>query len=180
MRLWGVEGREGWNWEPLGYIMCHSPVRKLYSTVSKSTTIPGRKIGLLMFACHSSCVCTACVNARMTYPVCANTVRYANKSVDRQVGKTIKMLGLSVLIRQTFLSPTPSTEYKINTFRLLNSNDCYQDVKRLSTRITKKILKTITYYTFKETWTRTSVLETELIFTGFKKVFFTLPLRIFD
>ncbi len=34
-------GREDWNWEPLGYILCHSPVRKLYSTVSKSTTIPG-------------------------------------------------------------------------------------------------------------------------------------------
>ncbi len=67
--------REDWNWEPLGYIMCHSPVRKLYSTVSKSTTIPGRKIGLLMFVCHSRSVCTACVNALMTYPVCADRVR---------------------------------------------------------------------------------------------------------
>ncbi len=68
-------GREDWIWEPLGYIMCYSPVRKLYSTVSKSTTIPGGKIGLLMFACHSSSVCTACVNALMTYPVCTNRVR---------------------------------------------------------------------------------------------------------
>ncbi len=50
--------REDWNWEPLGYIMCHSPVRKLYSTVSKSTTIPGRKIRLLMFVCHSCSVCS--------------------------------------------------------------------------------------------------------------------------
>ncbi len=43
-------GYKDWNWEPLGYIMCHSPVRKRYSIVSKSNTIPGRKIGLLMFA----------------------------------------------------------------------------------------------------------------------------------
>ncbi len=49
-------GHEDWNWEPLDYIMCHSAVRKLYSTVSKSTTIPGRKIGLLMFVCHSRSV----------------------------------------------------------------------------------------------------------------------------
>ncbi len=41
----------------LGYNMCHSLVRKLYSTVSKSTTIPGRKIGLLMFVFHSRSVC---------------------------------------------------------------------------------------------------------------------------
>ncbi len=68
--------REDWNWEPLGYNMCHSPVRKLYSTLSKSATIPGRKIGLLMFACHSCSVCTAGVNAlMMTYRVCANRVR---------------------------------------------------------------------------------------------------------
>ncbi len=40
--------------------------------------------------------------------------RYANTYVDRQVGKTIKTLGASVLIGQTFLGPTPSTEY-INT-----------------------------------------------------------------
>ncbi len=39
--------------------MCHSPVRKLYTTVSKSTTIPGRKIGLLMFVCHSRSVCNS-------------------------------------------------------------------------------------------------------------------------
>ncbi len=56
-------GREDWNWELLDYIMCHSPVRKLYSTVSKSAKIPGRKIGLLMFACHSCSVCTACLSA---------------------------------------------------------------------------------------------------------------------
>ncbi len=40
--------------------------------------------------------------------------RYANTYVDRQVGKPIKMLGPSVLIGQTFLGPTPSTEY-VNT-----------------------------------------------------------------
>ncbi len=43
--------------------------------------------------------------------------RYANTYVDRQVGKTIKMLGRS------FIGPSPSTEY-INTFRpvVLNSS----------------------------------------------------------
>ncbi len=40
--------------------------------------------------------------------------RYANTYVDRQVEKTIKTLGPSVLIGRTFLDPTPSTEY-INT-----------------------------------------------------------------
>ncbi len=40
----------------LQYIMCHSPLRKLYSTVSKSTTIPGRKIRLLMIACQINTV----------------------------------------------------------------------------------------------------------------------------
>ncbi len=40
--------------------------------------------------------------------------RYANTYVDRQVEKTIKMLGPSVLIGRTFLCPAPSTEY-INT-----------------------------------------------------------------
>ncbi len=60
---------EDCNCEPLGYNMCHSPVRKLHCTVSKRTTIPGRKIGLLMFACHSCSVCTVCVNALMTVTV---------------------------------------------------------------------------------------------------------------
>ncbi len=48
--------------------------------------------------------------------------RYANIYVDRQVGKSIKTLGPSVLIGRTFLGPTPSTEYiiQINTFRQLN------------------------------------------------------------
>ncbi len=45
--------------------------------------------------------------------------RYANTYVDRQVGKTIKMLGPSIFIGRTFLGPTPSTEY-INTFKPLN------------------------------------------------------------
>ncbi len=63
----GVRTRIGNCWATL----CHS----LYSTVTKSTTIPGSKIGLLMFACHSRSVCSACVNALMTYPVCANRVR---------------------------------------------------------------------------------------------------------
>ncbi len=40
--------------------------------------------------------------------------RYANIYVDRQVGKSIKTLGPSVLIGRTFLGPTPSTEY-LNT-----------------------------------------------------------------
>ncbi len=40
--------------------------------------------------------------------------RYANTYVDKQVGKSIKMLGPSVLIGQTFLDPTLSTEY-LNT-----------------------------------------------------------------
>ncbi len=59
----------------LQYIMCHSPVRKLYSTVSKSTTIPGRKIRFLMFIWHSRSVCTVYVIALMTYRVCSNRVR---------------------------------------------------------------------------------------------------------
>ncbi len=67
--------RKNRNWEPLGYIMCHSPVRELYNTVSKSTTIPERKIGLLMFDCHSRSVCTAYVNALKMYRVCVNRVR---------------------------------------------------------------------------------------------------------
>ncbi len=44
---------------------------------------------------------------------------YTNTYVDRQVGKQIKTLRLSILIGRTFLGPTPSTEY-INTFRPLN------------------------------------------------------------
>ncbi len=100
--------------------MCHSPVRELYSTVSKSTTIPGRKIGLLMFVCHSRSVCTA--SERADDVSCLReqgAQRYANTYVDRQVEKNIKTLGPSVLIGRTFLGPTPSTEY-INTFRPLN------------------------------------------------------------
>ncbi len=106
-------GHDDWNWEPLGYIMCHSPVRNLYSTVSKSTTIPGRKIGLLMFACHSCSVCNS-VRERADDVSCLReqgAQRYANTYVDRQVGKPIKTLGPSVLIGRTFLGPTPSTEY---------------------------------------------------------------------
>ncbi len=89
--------------------MCHSPVRKLYSTVSKSTTIPGRKIGLLMFACHSSerTDDVSCLREQ-------GAQRYANTYINRQVGKTIKTLEPSVLIGRIFLGPTPSTEY-INT-----------------------------------------------------------------
>ncbi len=75
MQKYAERGVRGLELEPLGYIMCHSPVRKHYSTVSKSTTIPGRKIGLLMFACHSCSICTACVNALMMDRVCANRVR---------------------------------------------------------------------------------------------------------
>ncbi len=74
--------------------MCHSPVRKLYSTVSKSTTIPGRKIGLLMFVCHSRSVYTASERADDVSCLREQGVqRYANTYVDRQVEKTIKMLG---------------------------------------------------------------------------------------
>jgi hypothetical protein len=108
--------REDCNWEPLGYIMCHSPVRKLYSTVSESTTLPGRKIGLLMFACHSRSVCNS-VRERADDVSCLReqgAQRYANTYVDRQVGEKIKTLGPRVLIGRTFLGPTPSTEY-INT-----------------------------------------------------------------
>ncbi len=109
-------GREHWDWEPLGYIMCHSPVRKLYSTVTLSTTITGRKIGLLMFACHSCSVCTACINVLDDVScLCEQGAqKYANIYVDRQLGKSIKPLEPSVLIGWTFLGPTPSTEY-INT-----------------------------------------------------------------
>ncbi len=76
-----------------------------------------------MFACHSCSVRTACVKALMVmYRVCLReqgSQRYTNTYVDRQVGKTIKMLGPSVVIGHTFLGLTPSTEY-INTFRPLN------------------------------------------------------------
>ncbi len=88
--------------------MCHSPVRNLYSTVSKSTTIPGRKIGLLMFACHSCSVCNS-VRERADNVSCLReqgAQRYANTYIDRQVGKPIKTLGPSVLIGRTFLGPT--------------------------------------------------------------------------
>ncbi len=109
---------EDWNCEPLGYNMCHSLVRKLYSTVSKSTTIPGRKIGLLIFASHSCSVCLHSVHERADDDVLClreqGAQRYANTYIDRQVGKTIKTLGPSVFIGRTFLGPTPSTE-KINT-----------------------------------------------------------------
>ncbi len=40
--------------------------------------------------------------------------RYANTYVGRQVGKTIKTLGQSVLIGRKFLGTTSSTEY-VNT-----------------------------------------------------------------
>ncbi len=96
--------------------MCHSLVRKLYSTVSKSSTIPGRKIGFLKFACHSRSVCNS-VRDRTDDVSCLRepgAQRYANTHVDRQVGKIIKMLEPMVLIGQTCICPTPSTEY-INT-----------------------------------------------------------------
>ncbi len=77
MQSGGVQGLELGT--ALGYIMCKGHkgplVRKFYSTVSESTTIPGRKIRLLMFVCHSRSVCTVCMKALMTYPVCANRMR---------------------------------------------------------------------------------------------------------
>ncbi len=74
--------------------------------------IPGRKIGLLMFAC----LCLHSVCERADDVSCLRdqgAQRYANTYIDRQVGKTIKTLG------RTFLGPKPSTEY-INKFRPLN------------------------------------------------------------
>ncbi len=64
---------------------CHSPLKKMYSTVNKSTTVQGRKIGLLMFICHSRSVCTGCAE------VCKCILWH-------QVGKPIKMLRPSVHI----------------------------------------------------------------------------------
>ncbi len=77
-----------------------------------------------MFACHSRCLHhglhSICERADDVSCLREQGVqRYANTHVDRQVGKSIKMLGMSVLIGRTFLGPTPSTEY-INTFRPLN------------------------------------------------------------
>ncbi len=50
--------------------------------------------------------------------------RYPNTYFDRQVGKSIKMLGPSVLIGRTFLGPTPSTEY-INTDKYIRPLNSY-------------------------------------------------------
>ncbi len=98
-------GREDWNWEPLGYNM------HLYSTVSKSTTIPGRKI---LDACQSFSLCLHSVREHADDDVSCLREQGAQRYADRQVGKTFKTLGPSVLIGRTFLGPTPSTEY-INT-----------------------------------------------------------------
>ncbi len=61
-----------------------------------------------MFACHS-------VHEHADDVSCLHepgVQRHGNTYVDRQVGKSIKMLGMSVLIGRTFLGPMPSTEYK--------------------------------------------------------------------
>ncbi len=102
-----------WEWQQV-----YNQISKFYSTVSKSTTIPGRKIGLLIFASHSCSVCLHSVHECADDDVLClreqGAQRYANTYIDRQVGKTIKTLGPSVFIGQTFLGPTPSTE-NINT-----------------------------------------------------------------
>ncbi len=76
-----------------------------------------------MFACHSRHLPASLHSIRE----CADDVsclreqgaqRYANTYVDRQVGKSIKMLRTSILIGRTFLGPTPSTEY-INTAKYI-------------------------------------------------------------
>ncbi len=89
----------------MGFTRLHhvSPLRKLYSTVSKSTTIPGRKNGLLMFVYHSRSVsvCERTDNVSCLREQCVQ--RYANTYVDRQEGKTIKTLGPSDLIGRIFL-----------------------------------------------------------------------------
>ncbi len=53
------------------------------------------------------------------------------------------------VIGQTFYSLTPSTDY-INTFRTLS--DFYQEVKRLSTSITKMFFNQISYFMNNEIW----------------------------
>ncbi len=132
--------RKDWYLEPLGYIMCHSPVRKRYSTVSKKY-YNTRKEDWVVDVCLPFLFCLHSVCERVDDVSCLHkqgAQRYANTYIDRKVGKTIKTLGPSVLIGRTFLGPTPSTEY-INTFRPLNLMIAYWDVKRLLTRITKNI-----------------------------------------
>ncbi len=104
-------GLEDWNWEPLCYIMCHLLMRKHYSAVSKYYN--ARKEDRVVDVClsfllclHSVCECADDVSCLREQ----GAQRYANTYVDRQVGKTIKMLGPSVLIGWTFLGTTPSTE----------------------------------------------------------------------
>ncbi len=66
----------------------------------------------------------------MTYCVCVNRVRRDKQiHTDRQLGKTIKMLGPSVLIGWTFLGPTPSTEYIITRVGMVHR--CHGSVRTL-------------------------------------------------
>ncbi len=93
--------------------MCHSPVRKRYSTVKKRYNNT-RKEDRVVDVCLPFSLCLHSVRERTDDVSCLReqgAQRYTNTYVDRQVGKTIKMLGLSVLIGRTFLAPTPSTEY---------------------------------------------------------------------
>ncbi len=76
---------------------------------------------------HSVCEQTGDVSC----PCEQGAQRYENIYVDRQVGKSIKMLGTMKIYWSHSI-------HKYRQIHLLNY-DCYQDVKRLSTSITKKI-----------------------------------------
>ncbi len=92
--------------------MRHSPVRKLYSTVSKSITKPGRKIGAIL------ALSAIGVRERADDVSCLReqgAQSYANTYVDRQIGKPIKNTRTKLFDWTNISwSYTPSTEY-INT-----------------------------------------------------------------
>ncbi len=72
-------------------------MRKFNSTVSKSTTIPGRKIRLVVDVCLPFLCCLHSVRERaddVPYLREPGAQRYANTYVDRQVGKSIKTLSM--------------------------------------------------------------------------------------
>ncbi len=88
----------------------------------KITIIPGRKIGLLMFACHSRSVCTAYVNALMTYLREPGVQRYANTYDDRQVGKTSDG---EVKRSEPMKLSTQLYQKKVNYSKLFKNGSCY-------------------------------------------------------
>ncbi len=94
MHKLGLVWRKDWYLEPLGYIMCHSPVRKRYSTVSKKY-YNRRKEDWVVDVCLPFLFCLHSVCERVDDVSCLRkqgVQRYANTYIDTKVGKTIKTL----------------------------------------------------------------------------------------